>query len=143
VRMAGRGLWVALLTLAAVAPARGYPAGRDSLDDYNTAIVLYNQGIVCANHGELTRALEWFRRARAIAPDDSLRADTERRIGETTGRLRIRQGVALFDAGSLTAARRKFAAALECPIDADEKAYARRFIREIDDLTRGAGAPGR
>ena len=62
--MAGRGLWVALLTLAAGAPARGYPAGRDSLDDYNTAIVLYNQGIVCANHGELTRALEWFRRAR-------------------------------------------------------------------------------
>jgi tetratricopeptide (TPR) repeat protein len=135
--MAGRGLWVALLALAAAAPARGYPAGRDSLDDYNAAIALYNQGIAFANHGELAKALVWFRRARATAPDDSLRADTDRRIGETTGRLRVHEGVALFDAGNLAAARRKFTAALGYPIGADEKAYARRFIREIDDIGRG------
>ena len=136
--MLGRAACVVVLALAAASPARGYPAGRDSLDDYNAAIALCNQGMACANRGELTKALVWLRRARATAPEDSLRADADQRIGETTGRLRIRQGVALFDTGSLVSARRKFVAALECPIDDDEKAYARRFIREIDDLVKGA-----
>lgn len=134
--------WACAALIALTVPARafGYEAGRDSGQDYNAAIALYNQGVAFANQGELEKALGWFRLARAAARDDSLRADTDRRIGEATGRLLIRRGVALFDAGKLAAARRKFAASLGCPIDADEKAYARRFIREIDEVTAGARA---
>jgi len=126
-----------MLAFATPAPGRGYEAGGDSAQDYNSAIALYNQGVAYANRGRLEQALAWFQRARAAARDDSLRADTDRRIAEVRGRLLIRQGVALFDAGKLPQARRKLAAALAYPLDSDEKAYARRFIREIDHLLKG------
>jgi hypothetical protein len=65
-----------------------------------------------------------------------MRADADRRIGEIRGTLLIQEGVALFNSGRYAAARKKFASALGFPLDANAKAYVRRFIREVDDLSK-------
>jgi tetratricopeptide (TPR) repeat protein len=112
----------------------GKPVPPDQADAYNTAVAFYNQGVTYANHGQYKQALEWLERAHAVALDDSLRADTERRLAEVRGNILIQDGIALYNSGKLVEARKQLAAALRLPLDPGVKAYVRRFVREIDDL---------
>ena len=114
----------------------GRPVPPDGADAHNAAVALYNQGVAFANHGNYKEALAWLERARAAAPDDSMRADTERRIAEVRGNILIQEGIALFNSGKLIEARRKLAAVLQLPLDDHVKAYVRRFMREIEDMLK-------
>jgi len=61
---------------------------------------------------------------------------SRRRIGEIRGTMVIQEGVALFNVGRYAEARKKFVSALSYPLDANARAYVRRFIREVDDLSK-------
>lgn len=120
----------------AASGAEGSPRSRREIEAHNAAVDLYNQGIAFTNRGNYKEALEWFRRARAAAQDDSMRADTDQRIGEIRGQLLIQEGVALFNSGRYAEARKKLLSALTFPLQANTRAYVRNFIRKIDDLSK-------
>ena len=105
----------------------------DRAQNYNDAVALYNQGVASTNQGQYVQAIEWFTRASATARDSGLKSDAELRIREIHGTVAIQKGVALFNSGKLGEARKQLLSALTFPLDANTRAYVRRFIRNIDD----------